>query len=279
MPSKQWLRAGIGSALVAAMALGATALASTRTTTTSVPAGTQQFGHVACPAGQHVKSFGIQGQFAQYGESESDLPLELALTDSSHVIGGARGTAASHDGSFDTTAVCGHARGLFATPESSEGTDVAAGEQKSVKAKCPRGSAVRLGGFRQELGPESGAGFVMTNGLSRVSARTWKVSAINLGDDSGRLNAFAYCGDPVRHVQAVRKTKTLSEGHYGTATARCPRGSKLLMGGLHIEHYESYFGDIYITAMGPSGNGGWSVRGFKYAPQIGHLTAIAYCKG
>jgi hypothetical protein len=276
---KRHLWAGIGLTAVAVVTLAAMALASTRSTTTHVPAGAQRFGHVGCPAGQHVRAFGIYGQFAQYGESESDLPLELALTDPSHVIGGARGTAASHAGSFDTFARCGHARGLFTTPASKEGTDVAAGEQTSVKAKCPRGSAVRLGGFRQELGPDSSSPFVMTNGLQRTSSRTWKVSAINLGNATGHLSAFAYCGDPVRHVVVVTKSRTLEEGQYGTATAHCAHGSRLLMGGLHIQHYATYFDDIYVTAMEPTGPRSWSVTGFKYAPAPGHMTAIAYCRG
>jgi hypothetical protein len=262
--------------LAVAICVGASASASTRTSSTNVPAGTQQFGRVACPSGQHVKSFGVEGQFAEFEDAESDLPVELALVNPSHVIAGARSTDTT-PGSFDTTAVCGHAPGLSGV---AAGDDVAAGVQKSISAKCPRGSSVRLGGFRQEIGPVSTPGaFVMINGLERKRSRTWKVSAINVGDESGRLTAFAYCGAPVHDVHAVEKTKNVRSGHYGTATARCPRGMKFVTGGLRIQHYETYAGDIYVTAMGPAGRRGWTVTGFKFQPVSGHLTAIAYCSG
>jgi hypothetical protein len=149
----------------------------------------------------------------------------------------------------------------------------------SVKAKCPRGSAVRLGGFRQTIGSTGDEPFVMINGLERTSGRTWKVAAVNLGNGAGRLTSFAYCGNSPGHLHAVEKTQTLVEGEYGRATAKCPRGSKFVMGGLHVQHYAEYFGDIYVTEMGPSGHRGWTVRGYKYAPVPGHLTAIAYCRG
>jgi hypothetical protein len=262
---------------VATACLAAGASAATRTGTTPVPGGEQKFGILACPAGTHVKSFGIQGQFAQYGEDESDLPVELALASSSHVVGGARSTAPSHDGSFETKAVCGHAGALS---DVEENANVAPSTQQAVKAKCPRGSSVRLGGFRQTIGPEGGGGaFVMINGLERTSSRTWKVAGVNLSTVSGRLSSFAYCGDSPGRLHAVEKTRTLQSGHYGTATAKCPRGSRFVMGGLRVQHYADYFGDIYVTAMGPAGRRGWSVTGFKYAPMAGHLTAIAYCSG
>jgi hypothetical protein len=268
-------RFSAGLAVVLAF-LSGEAIASTRTSTTNVPAEGQEFGRVACPSGQHVRSFGVSGQFAEYGEGPSDLPVELAMTNPKHVIAGARSTD-EVNGSFETTAVCGHEPIL---PQSAVNGNVASGVQRSLKAKCPRGTSVRLGGFRQEIGPPTTPGpFVMINGLERSTGRTWKVSAVSLGDASGRLSAFAYCGLPVHHVHAVEKTKNVRPGHYGTATAKCPRGSRFVMGGLRVQHYETYAGDIYITAMGPAGRRGWSVTGFKYLPVKGHLTAIAYCSG
>jgi hypothetical protein len=270
-------RTVVATAAVGVIVLvGATAWATTRETTTQVPAEGQEFGRVACPSGQHVRSFGVSGQFAEYGEGPSDLPVELAMTNPKHVIAGARSTD-EVNGSFETTAVCGHEPILL---QSVVSDNVASGVQRSLKAKCPRGTSVRLGGFRQEIGaPTTPGPFVMINGLERSSGRTWKVSAISLGDDSGRLSAFAYCGLPVHHIHAVEKTKNVRPGHYGTATAKCPRGSRFVMGGLRVQHYETYAGDIYITAMGPAGHRGWSVTGFKYLPVAGHLTAIAYCSG
>jgi hypothetical protein len=231
---------------------------------------------VGCPTGRHVKAFGVTGQFAQYGEGPSDLPVELAMLNASHVIAGARSTD-QVNGSFQTLARCGHAPALS---EVAEGEDVGVGIQKSVKATCPRGSALRLGGFRQELGTQDpGEPFVMINGLERVSSRSWKVSAINLGAGAGRLTSFAYCGARVHHVHAVEKTVNVQDGHYGKATANCPRGSRFMMGGLRIQHYDTFQGDIYPTSMGPKGRRGWFVKGFKYQPVAGHLTAIAYCSG
>ena len=265
----------MGILCAASIWLAAGALASTRSSTTSVPAGEQAFGHVGCPAGQHVKSFGVTGDFDEYGNTQSDLPLELALTDSRHVVAGARSTAASHDGSFETRAVCSHIQALS---DVSNSIDIGAGSQMSVKAKCPRGSAVRLGGFRQTIDAGGDPAFVMINGLERKSARTWKVAGVNFGSEAGHLASFAYCGDNPGHLHAVEKTRTLQSGHYGRATARCPRGSKFVMGGLRVQHYPDFYGDIYVTAMGPAERRGWSVKGFKYAPIAGHLTAIAYCR-
>jgi len=274
-------RGAVGRGIAMALAgvvvcFAATAPASTRSSTTPVPAGAQAFGRVPCPSGQHVKGFGISGQFDEFGNSQSDLPVELALANPSHVIAGARSTD-EVAGSFDTTAACGNAPALS---DEVEAGNVAAGVQTSIAAKCPRGSSVRLGGFRQEIGPASApGGFVMINGLERTSSRTWKVSAINVGEDSGRLTSFAYCGAPVHHVHAVEDTVNVHTAEYGKATARCPRGSRFVMGGLRVQHYATYAGDIYITGMGPKGRRGWFVKGFKFQPFAGHLTAIAYCSG
>jgi hypothetical protein len=223
-----------------------------------------------------VKSFGVAGDFAEYGESQSDLPVEIALASPRKVIAGARSTD-EHDGSFTTSVRCGRAPALR---EASKSIDVSPNEQASVKATCPRGSSVRLGGFRQTIGsPHAAGAFVMMNGLQRVRARVLKVSGINYGTETGRLGSFAYCGAPLHQVHAVETTRTADDGEYVTATARCPRGSRFVMGGLRVQHYASSQGDIYLTAMGPAGHRGWSVTGFKYAPVPGHLTAIAYCRG
>jgi hypothetical protein len=264
------IRVTLVVSVLALLAVTAGALAATRSTTTAVPPGTQKHATVECPSGTQVKSFGYEGKFDPTGATERELPTALTRPRASKVIAGAANVGAVA-GSFRTLASCGTVPAL-GTVKARE--PIANATQKSVVAKCPRGTSVRLGGFTATVGSDK---LVAINGLERESARHLKVSALNTGVSPGRLGAYAYCAHGSPSVHTVTKTVHLANEQERTAVATCPQGQKLLMGGLEVQHYEVGQGDVYVVGMKPAGRRGWAVTGQKIQPTLGHLTSIAYC--
>jgi hypothetical protein len=267
------IRVTLMVSVFALLAVAAGALASTRSTTTDLPPNTTKHATVECPAGTQVKSFGYEGKFDPKGETEQEMPTTLVRPKAASKVVAAAANVGPVAGSFRTFARCGREPSL----ERVKGGDLLAPEeQRSVVAKCPRGTSVRLAGFTANVG--TSGKFVAINGLERESARRLKVSALNTGTLTGQLAAYAYCAHGSPSVHAVKKTLNLADGQERTAVARCPHGEKLLMGGLEVQHYASGNGDIYVIGMKPAGRRGWSVTGQKLFTRIGHLTSIAYCR-
>jgi hypothetical protein len=257
----------IGAVLLVSASGG---LAATRTDTVSVPNAATKKASVKCPKHKRVKGFGFLTQYEIGGDTKI-LPTRLLRSRSSTVASGATNQS-TQAGSLKTIASCGAAPQLK-TSRSVE--PVLAGDQKSVTARCPKGTSIQLGGFTESVDNEGR--FVAINGLERESARRLKVSGLSLGTESGKLGAYAYCAKSSPAVHAVEKTANLADEEQRTVVARCPKGQKLLMGGFEVQHYEAGDGDIYVVGMKPAGKRGWAVTGQKVLPISGKLTSIAYC--
>ena len=156
-------------------------------------------------------------------------------------------------------------------------TTVGPQTQASVTAVCPPKTSVLFGGFRAQIRPAPGPE-VMLNGLERVSARQWRVSAVNLEGPAGKLTAIAYCTPGSPRLIARTKSVQVPYGKTKAVTASCPAGKTLALGGFRSTPYTDRFASIYPASLMRTASRAWTVSGHKFVPAIGKLTAIAYCR-
>jgi len=262
-------------AIAAGVAAAAISLAaaSAGSSTQSIPSASQQAVAAKCPAGSEVTGIGAIGK-SPPGPGQALLPSSLTRASSRMVISRATNLDSSNAGDFTVIAYCGNSPPLSTASAS---TIVGFNAQKSVTAKCPRGTSVRLGGFDEDMSATYQGPFVEINGLERTSPRRWKVSATNLNSHAGQLEGLAYCGAGAKKLHEVRKTINLGAYETKIAIAKCPRHHRLVMGGLETQHYATNHDDIEIVAIEQISGRSWAVIGYKYKAAQGHLTAIAYC--
>jgi hypothetical protein len=259
---------------ILALACAASAAALTiHSGTVAVPAGKRGTVITTCPPPTRAMFLGVKATV--------DEKAELELT--SLGAGGRRAVASAVNlerpgtGTLTVFAYCGR-RPVRRTLAAS--TTVGPQKQASVTAVCPPKTSVLFGGFRAEVrrgGPE-----VTLNGLERVSARRWQVSAVNLegpvADPAGKLTAIAYCTPGSPKLVAGTKSVKVPYGKTKAVTASCPSGKTLALGGFRSTHYTDRFASIYPASLLRTGSRTWTVSGHKFVPAIGKLTAIAYCR-
>jgi hypothetical protein len=159
----------------------------------------------------------------------------------------------------------------------SESTTLSADEQDTVTAKCKRGTKAVSGGFDADLEFDRNP-LVVVYGSHRDGGRKWSASAYNAGGpDSGSLTSYAYCRDA--KVRARSSETTLEGNETGSATARCPRGTKVFSGG--FENPE--FGESQDVAILPfesrkTGRREWTVSATNLADGDGTLVVHVYCR-
>jgi hypothetical protein len=153
-------------------------------------------------------------------------------------------------------------------------------ETASVSAKCPRGKRVVFGGFRAEQRPADDPDnpILIPITAKRHGARAWQVEAFNFADgpdDAGELRSLAYCGN-VKKTKAHAETVTVDPLETESATARCPRGTKVRYGG--FQGTATTDGAILTTGLERTGGRTFLVSGLAFSMTPLDLTAIAYCQ-
>jgi hypothetical protein len=256
---------------ILALACAATASALTiHSGTVKVPPGKRGTVIATCPPPTRAMFLGLN---ATVGEKAA---LELT----SLGAGGRRAVASAINperpgtGTLTVLAYCGR-RPIRRTVAAS--TTVGPQKQASVTAVCPPNTSVLFGGFRAQIRPAPGPE-VTLNGLERISARRWRVSAVNLEGPSGKLTAIAYCTPGSPQLIARTKSVKVPYGETKAVTASCPAGKTLALGGFRSTHYTDRFASIYPASFARTGSRAWSVSGHKFVPVIGKVTAIAYCR-
>jgi hypothetical protein len=260
-------RAGAAAMVVLA---GTSAAITIHTGTVTIPAGRRGTVITTCPYPSRANFLGLKATVSE------NAALELT----SLGAGGRRAVASAINpegpgtGTLTVFAYCG-SRPVLRTVSAT--TMVAKGVQASATAICPPRTSVIFGGFRAQVGRPPGPE-VTLNGLERVSARRWRVSAVNLEGPPGKLAAIAYCGRGSPRLIARTKSVKVPYGKTKAVTASCPTGRTLVLGGFRSTHYADRFASIYPASLVRTGTRTWTVSGHKFVPAIGKLTAIGYCR-
>jgi hypothetical protein len=161
-------------------------------------------------------------------------------------------------------------------------TMVHAGGKGSATAKCPRGTRAIAGGFATRYNGDKITGNLVYESR-RLGQRKWRASAVHtFGPQAGgptKLTAIAYCGDSPR-LKTVSDSTHLSKSHpKGSATAKCPHGTRAVSGGFKSTTFQDMGGP---TSAVPRSSRLASARSWRSA--TGRVTggsfkwtAYAYC--
>jgi len=166
------------------------------------------------------------------------------------------------------------------------------GEQETAEtsAKCKGTGKPVSGGFENEFIPEKVVGGGSPQPFQHGSLREgkrWVGRTFNLGPP-GKVTTYAYCR--AGKLKANSKSTTVEgtpfmSSDYGTgsATAKCPRGTKAVSGGFDTPDFVvtgDYENDSRITPYASRRQGGrkWTVEAANYAGAEGTLVASVYCR-
>jgi hypothetical protein len=174
------------------------------------------------------------------------------------------------------------AAGAVAVARSSQQTEsaeVGRFDSGAVTSGCPVGKALAMGGFTADTGPKVG---LVLGRAEPTSQRTWSVAATNVFVNTGRPTAAAYCGPrrKLKKVTAVAPVAGQVRDHYpsGTATARCPRGRSVRLGGFAADVSTQPDGPaLVVSSMLRPSPRLWSVTASNGGPAAGGLRATAWC--
>ena len=162
-----------------------------------------------------------------------------------------------------------------------KGGVVAAGTTTTFVAKCPKGERVDVGGFKSTVNTPSG---ILVEDLTFKGGRRWRGAFDGLGD-SAPATVFAYCGDTPRLVKRTQSTTAtplrVGRGAGGDlrmeATAKCPRGSTVQLGGFTTSDNVAAPGehDVNVDSMRRVTPRKWRVTAAGEVNSV--LTAVAGC--
>jgi len=160
----------------------------------------------------------------------------------------------------------------------SDSDELGVEQHGSVGATCPSGTSVVSGGFASEFSdPPVNFPFIELDASQRSGRRSWTSSGFNDGNAAGDLRSFAYCRDQT--LRAVRTTVPAPVGQLVTATAKCPRGTKVISGGVEASPIDTV-GDtpvLYVSESRRAGKRKWETSAFSDGNEAGELTATASC--
>jgi hypothetical protein len=151
-------------------------------------------------------------------------------------------------------------------------------EFESVTAKCEKGTKAVSGGFESEFeSPPVTSPFLEVNESQRVGRRGWVTSALNDGSSEGELASFAYCRG--QKLTRVADTVPAPVGDFITATAKCPRGTKVISGAFEGSPIDLVGTTpvLYISESRRATKRTWEASAHSNGNEDGELTAIAYC--
>ena len=247
------------------------AFVSSATRTVTVPKHGHRAVTAVCPRGQNVVSGGAIAQF--------DVPHDAIAYPT-----GMRKTAAGkwtvYGSSLSTTrgsrltaaAYCAKVNPAITVTKT---VKVKEGHTGAATATCPAGTVVVGGGFNTRAFPH----FEDVKGMERVTARTWRVTILNITGGGTTIMAIAYCAHgavPIMRAHALK----IPSGGGGTVRARCPAGTQLLFGGevasapgvgVKVAH-------VFPFNFSAESKTRWAVAAGNGGGAAGTLTALAYCR-
>jgi hypothetical protein len=152
---------------------------------------------------------------------------------------------------------------------------------------CPRGSAPIGGGMTVNVPPGSDGEGVYPHSYERLGAQSgYHISEVlydaNYSSTTPRnVTIQAVCArGQIPQNPTPHSTVFILPGQTKSATARCPRGQYLIMGGFQRTDFASDGGN-YVTASHADGPSAWTVTGSAFigtgTTGGGELTAVAYC--
>lgn len=154
---------------------------------------------------------------------------------------------------------------------------------------CP-GKTFPLGGGMTPSKPSvdpDGEG-IYPHSFERLGAqRGWHVNPVlidpavldnptNPGTVARSVTLQVICGKGLVASSGPRKSAFVRPGETKSATARCPKGQKLLAGGFQRTNFRTPGGN-YVTESRAISPKAWRVSGRAFGNAGGELTAIAYC--
>lgn len=167
--------------------------------------------------------------------------------------------------------LCGKKIGKLTPPHKIANFAPGAGA-KTIIAKCPGNRTLIGGGYQRSNGTTDG-GVVVTES-HRISDKSWKVVAHNIGGFPGQAVSIGYCVQSAKAlITEVSASVTVPTRDSATAvTPPCPAGRQLDFGGFSAPST----GEIRFMGAGINDGGTWSATGYNTgAPAT--LTAYAYC--
>ena len=157
---------------------------------------------------------------------------------------------------------------------------VAALSDRSVSAKCGRGSEAVAGGFvAPGFEPTFTGRSILPVASKRTSDRKWKTKGYNFSaTQSGKLKSIAYCDTQEPNLNVRSKTTTLpAQPSTGSATAKCPRGSEAVSGGWATPDGQGEDAPFAYESR-RKGERKWKVSAFNNDnANAQRLVAYAYC--
>jgi hypothetical protein len=152
---------------------------------------------------------------------------------------------------------------------------------------CPGGTAPIGGGMQVNVAPGPDGEGVYPHSFERLGAqRGFHISEVLYDADHSsttprNVTIQSVCArGQVPQNPTPHKTVFIRPDETKSATARCPRGQYLIMGGFQRTNFASDGGN-YITASHADGPSAWTVSGGAFigtgTTGGGELTAIAYC--
>jgi hypothetical protein len=160
-------------------------------------------------------------------------------------------------------------------------TTVGTQEPGSASVRCPKGTAAvaaNVVGEASYIGPH-----VTVNTLARTSGRKVETQAYNFGE-SGELTVITRCKNQpkptLESATAPVPAATSTDNGHGTATARCPRGKRIVFGGFRAERDAGApdYVFIYVTSAMRTHGRSWTVRALNTnSDGSGTVEALAYC--
>jgi hypothetical protein len=224
-----------------------------------------------CPRGQNV-TFG--GVIAQFDVAHDAIAYPTGMRKTAAGKWSVYGSSLSTTRGSRLTAVayCANVKPVITATKT---VKVPEGRSGAATATCPAGTVVVGGGFNTRAFPH----FEDVKGMERRTARTWRVTILNITGGGTSLTAIAYCGHgavPVLRAHAIR----IASGSGGTVRARCPAGMQLLFGGqvsaapgvaLRLPH-------VFPFSFRAESKTRWAVAAGNGGGAAGTLTALAYCR-
>jgi hypothetical protein len=168
-------------------------------------------------------------------------------------------------------------------------TVVPQGGSGEATGVCPGGSRAVSGGFDSPDFTMEGSSTVRTTSV-RAGKRAWLVDAAGLGNQAGRVVAYAYCERKPKLGKAPKlrirtATLPLAQNGIGTVTARCLEGERAISGGFASPGFGLQTGSHVIPLTSRrSGKRAWRVDAANFSfdesvpTQTGDLVAYAYCR-
>jgi hypothetical protein len=279
--SKAWvLGATLSVAILAAASLASGAGLKTKSESTTV----SFEGSVTPKCGKGTKA--VSGGF----DSVASLPDDVrVLPYESRRVGGRKWTTSarnigSNPGVLTGFVYCADRKGIkqrsdtvafsasaSRTPAARRGTAF----ETAAVAKCKRGETVLSGGFSSP-GDDQVAFPVESR---RLSKREWGVTWSPFVPMS--LTAYAVCQkDAKKPAQATASISSIDNGGNGTATATCPKGTRVISGGFDQPDFAPPGTGILAPVDSlKAGKRGWRVTAHNYGPApADELVAYAYCE-